>query len=315
MSGRLPPTSALPFPAPHTSLRLLDFQTDGALWPTRAQTRFVEAAGLRFACLREGDGPDLLLIHGVGGSMHGWAPLLPHLTPHFRVTALDLPGHGFTQIPEDDRLSLEGMSEDVSALLEALGVAPKVVLGHSAGAGLGAKLILDGRIVPELLLGVNPSLVPPTRMPMPPIVEKLARPFVRANAVAAFWAKFGSVEWVVRKMVDSTGSRIPAEQFACYRRIAAHSGPIHAALTMMSNWRPELLSRRFDELAQRVPVIGLMAGERDEWIPAEEIRGVAARLPGSRLVMLPAGHLAPEETPADIARLVRSAWSSRRAGA
>ena len=207
------------------------------------------------------------------------------------------------------------MSEDVSELLTAVGCRPRIVVGHSAGAGIAAKMVLDGRIDPEALVGVNPSLVPPTRMPMPPVVERLARPFVQGQAFAGFWAQFGKVEWVIRRMIASTGSTIPESHMTCYRTIARHSAQVHAALTMMSNWRPEQLVSGFGDLRERVGAIGLIAGERDAWIPEAEVRGVAARIPGARLVTVPAGHLAPEECPDRVAELIRTAVREDRPGA
>lgn len=288
-------------------MRALDWSTDGSHWPTRRGSRFVDTGELRFLVWQGGMGPDLLLLHGVGGSTHCWAPLLPHLTPHFRVTAPDLPGHGFTASPSDERISLSGMSRDVGLLLETLDIHPLGVVGHSAGAGLGMMLILEDRIRPEVWVGVNPSLVPPKKMPLPPLLERLARPFVQANAFAGFWAALGSQGWALRSLLKSTGSSVSPVQEECYRRIARSPAQVHTALTMMSNWAPELLSRGFDDVVDRCGELLLLAGEDDRWIPRAEVEEVAARIRGARLETIPGGHLAPEEHPVRLAAAVRQA--------
>lgn len=57
----------------------------------------------------QGEGPDLVLLHGWGMNGGVWATLLPRLTPHFRVTRIDLPGHGGSPFdPEADSIGAWG---------------------------------------------------------------------------------------------------------------------------------------------------------------------------------------------------------------
>ncbi|WP_415404931.1 alpha/beta fold hydrolase [Tateyamaria sp. SN3-11] len=74
-------------------------------------------------------GGPLLLIHGVGLRAEAWAPMLPHLTAQFRVTALDLPGHGHSAaLP--DKATLADFTDSIAEVLNA----PTYVVGHSMGA-------------------------------------------------------------------------------------------------------------------------------------------------------------------------------------
>ena len=57
----------------------LDWATDGADWPNREASRFVEAAGLRWHVQVMGAGPVLLLLHGTGASTHSWRDVMPKL--------------------------------------------------------------------------------------------------------------------------------------------------------------------------------------------------------------------------------------------
>ena len=65
-----------------------------------------------------GDGPTLVLIHGICHSRHAWDDVLPGLVDHFRVVAIDLPGHGETPDPDslDDEVG-ERMLDDLAAFL------------------------------------------------------------------------------------------------------------------------------------------------------------------------------------------------------
>ncbi|MFZ4410973.1 MAG: alpha/beta fold hydrolase, partial [Paracraurococcus sp.] len=79
-------------------------------WPNRPTSRLVAAGGLRWHVQVAGTGPVLLLVHGTGAATHSWRDLLPLLARHFTVVAPDLPGHGFTERPRAEGLSLPGMA-------------------------------------------------------------------------------------------------------------------------------------------------------------------------------------------------------------
>ena len=95
----------------------LDFARDGADWPNRETSRFIEAGGLNWHVQVMGQGPDLLLLHGTGGATHSWRALAPLLAKHFHVVAPDLPGHGFTTARRAPDLSLPGMAASIAALI------------------------------------------------------------------------------------------------------------------------------------------------------------------------------------------------------
>jgi pimeloyl-ACP methyl ester carboxylesterase len=136
----------------------LRFDRDGTDWPLRESSRFVEASGLSWHVQRMGEGPTCLLLHGAGGSSHSWRDVAPHLARHLDVIALDLPGHGFTEPLPSRRLSLPGMAQSVGDLLDSLQAVPSVVVGHSAGAAVAARLCLDGRAKPRVVVSFNGAL-------------------------------------------------------------------------------------------------------------------------------------------------------------
>jgi pimeloyl-ACP methyl ester carboxylesterase len=79
-----------------------------------------------------GDGPPLLLVHGLGGSAANWCELVPLLAPKRRVVAPDLPGHGGSG-PLAGLAGLGAFADRVVAVAEREHALPAPVVGHSLG--------------------------------------------------------------------------------------------------------------------------------------------------------------------------------------
>jgi len=112
---------------------------------------------------------------------------------------------------------------------------------------------------------------------------------------------------VLRRRMDSTGSRLDADGHAHYARLAADPAHVGAVLTMMAVWdlRPMLhdLPRLQPPLQPRLHQV---VGSRDGTVPPRLAVDVNRLVPGSRLHTLPGlGHLAHEEDPAAVACLLR----------
>ena len=105
--------------------RELTFARDGADWPNREASAFVEARGLRWHVQTMGTGPDVLMVHGTGASTHSWEGLAPLLAQRFRLVAPDLPGHGFTQAKRTPDLSLPGMARALAVPARRAGILPE----------------------------------------------------------------------------------------------------------------------------------------------------------------------------------------------
>jgi magnesium chelatase accessory protein len=277
-----------------------DFDVEGADWPNRASSRFVEAGGLRWHVQAMGEGPVLLLLHGTAAATHSWRGLAPLLARHFTVIAPDLPGHGFTDTP--DAMSLPGLAALAGQLVEALGQPPQMVVGHSAGAAIAVRAALDGHIAPRAIVGIGAALLPfPGALAMlfPAMARMLfANPFV-PHLFAMRVRVPGEVE---RFLARSTGSTIDAEGLAHYERLFRSPAHVGGALAMMAGWDLIPLERDLPRL--RVP-LALIHGTRDKTVPPSVSERVAKLVPTAELFPIPGlGHLAHEEQPGRIADIL-----------
>lgn len=279
----------------------LVWDRDGRDWPNRAFSRFQVAGGLRWHLQQMGAGPTLLLIHGTGASTHSWRDLAPLLARDFTVLAADLPGHAFTEPPAQARkLSLAGMATALAALVDATGLTVHGVVGHSAGAAIGAQMVLERRISPRSLIGLNAAL-----LPLPGVAGLIFPPVARLMAATSLTARVFS--WragdraAVQRLIEGTGSTLDTRGIELYGRLVGDVRHVSSALGMMAQWRPGEL-----RLADLALPVGLLAGGRDSAVPPDDARRLVGLLPQARLTVLPnAGHLTHEERPADVARWIR----------
>ena len=283
----------------------LVWERDGRDWPQREASRFVDAADLRWHVQQTGlpvrEAPALLLIHGTGGSLHSWRDVAPLLAPHFHVVAVDLPGHAFTSAAPAAQMSLPGMTGALAALLRQLDVAPALVVGHSAGAAIAARLALDGHNAPRALVGVNAALLPFHGLPGL-VFAPIARLLASASLVPRLFAWRAQDTASVARLIARTGSTLDAKGVALYARLVRSPGHVAGALAMMANWDLDPL---WAELPRLAPPLLLMVGTQDATLPPDQDPRVAARVPGARIERLPGlGHLAHEEQPQQIVERV-----------
>lgn len=285
----------------------LRFDRDGRDWPHRDASRFVSVGRLRWHVQAMGQGPVLLLLHGTGAATHSWRALMPLLAEQFSVVAIDLPGHGFTSGRPAGGLAMPAMARAVADLLSDLRIEPDVVVGHSAGAAIGVRLVSDGWVQPRAVIGLNAALLPFPGLAARifPTMAKLL--FANPFAPYIFSRIAQGPSEVARFLLRSTGSTIDAEGVALYTRLFSDPGHCGAAIAMMAEWDLEGFAARLPALS--VPLT-LLHGDGDAAIPARTMAQVAAMVPGTRTELLDGlGHLAHEEAPERVAGRIRAVWA------
>ncbi|MEO0993727.1 MAG: alpha/beta fold hydrolase BchO, partial [Pseudomonadota bacterium] len=274
------------------------WRRDGRDWPHRDTSRFVRAEGLEWHVQVTGSGPVALLLHGAGGASHSWRGLIPLLAEHYTVVVPDLPGHGFTGTPPDPGLALPAMARRLSGLVSALGEAPSLGIGHSAGAAILMQMALDGRTAPQKIVGINPALSPFRGLPGL-VLPAMARA-LHWNPLAAYLISVAAIDPnAVPVLIRGMGSRIDAEGLRLYTRLLRCPGHVAGTVGMMAAWDLDPLWAALPELT--LPVL-VLAGESDRAVPPSLSSEAAERLAAARLHPLPGlGHLAHEEDPETVA--------------
>jgi magnesium chelatase accessory protein len=276
----------------------LNWEREGGDWPNRQASLFVNVAGLDWHVQEFGEGPSALLIHGTGASTHSWSWLAPHLSGRFRLILIDLPSHAFTSAVPSSRMTLPEMSSAVGSLLKALGASPILGIGHSAGAAILLRMTLDNHFTPQSIVSINGALMPfpgMARHIFPAMAKMLFLNPLTPRFFAWRAAQTGSVE----KLIESTGSQIPADSIAFYRRLLSSADHVAGALSMMANWDLAPLMR---DLPNLKPALVQIVGSNDWAVPADQAFQIAQRFSRPQpLVLRGLGHLAHEEDPARVA--------------
>jgi len=198
--------------------------------------------------------PDLVLLHGWGAHSGVWDTVLPMLTENFRVTCIDLPGHG-----NSHELSENSVESWANAVLD---VAPEkaIWLGWSLGGIIGqsAAVIENNRIEKLILLASTPKFVATTEWPEA-VDEKTFQAFytevIREPAQSLF--RFIAIQ--------TRGSKTASEDSRVLRKTLLEPSPIPAALDVGMQLLLETdLREELHKISCPVLVLG---GERDSLVP------------------------------------------------
>lgn len=284
----------------------LDWDREGRSWPHREASLFVRAGGLRWHVQRMGEGPTALLIHGTGASTHSWRDVMSLLGRHFTVVAMDLPGHAFTDTPSAAQLSLPGIAGALSALVETLSLDVALVVGHSAGAAIGARLVLDGALAPKALASINGAFLPLAGWPGV-VFPSVARVMAATPLAPQLFSRRNWDRAAVEKLIGGTGSSLDTAGLALYATLVRDARHTAGALGMMARWDLRPLARDLSRL--RTPLT-LLVGANDRAVPPYDAERVRALIPATTpcvLSRVTGGHLVHEERPADVVQRLLSA--------
>ena len=249
--------------------------------------------GVRLRWFVGGEGPSLLLLHGLGGAASNWIELAPELARENRVIAVDLPGHGGSS-PLPALPNLEPFADRVGFVLRREAADPAVVVGHSLGCVVALRLAMRS---PELVRGLAlvsaagigsttrraryalalSSLVQPGRL-LAPFRDRIAG----SRRLRAFvWGPWATPD-------GTTVS--PAATIGLLEGPSLHSDTTSAAAALVEE------DPRVDLERVRCPAM-LLWGARDPQVPVGDAFEYARRLRAPLRVVAGAGHLVIAERP------------------
>jgi pimeloyl-ACP methyl ester carboxylesterase len=256
--------------------------------------------GHRVVYREEGEGPALLLIHGMAGSIATWERVIPGLAKEFTVIAPDLLGHGESEKAVGD-LSLGGFASTLRDLLIALGHEHATVVGQSLGGGVAMQLAYQYPERCERLVLVSSGglgrevnrLLKLLSLPGSAAVLKLAcAPAIRdvVSAVGALGAKIGlSTAPHVQELwrsYSSLGDEATRRAFLRTLRAVIDAGGQAVSATNRLH------------LAGEMPTL-IIWGDADPIIPVSHAHAAHEAIAGSQLEIFPGvGHYPHCEDPA-----------------
>ncbi len=270
------------------------------------EMRTVRIHGHRRAFVTAGDGPVLLMIHGIGHDHRTWLPVLSTLSKRFTVIAPDLLGHGSSDKPRCD-YSMGGFANGMRDLLTVLGINRATVVGHSLGGGVTMQFAYQfpertERIVLVASGGLGKSVNPLLRALSLPgadtAISVATAPGIRQAATAAmrglratgltYAQDFESVSDIYNNLAD------PGARRAFLHTLRGVIDRRGQAISM--------IDRAY--LARGMPTM-IVWGERDMVIPVKHAWAAAQLLPGCRFeVLKEAGHMPQEDAPLRFAEVL-----------
>jgi len=103
--------------------------------PANFEGKYIEISGIKVRYNQIGKGPDILLIHGVPGSIEDWEPIISSLSSNYRITVYDRPGHGYSSA-EKIGYNLEHNANIALGIINKLHLKNVIVVGHSYGGSV-----------------------------------------------------------------------------------------------------------------------------------------------------------------------------------
>jgi pimeloyl-ACP methyl ester carboxylesterase len=264
-----------------------------------ADMQFVKIHGHDVAFRCAGDGPVLVLVHGIAGSSGTWAHVMPSLAERYTVIAPDLLGHGESAKPRGD-YSLGAYASGIRDLLAVLGHERATFVGHSLGGGIAMQLAYQFPERCERLVlvgsgGLGRDVGTLLKVLSAPGME-FVLPLVLTRGLHDAAAKVG--RFVGRSGFEA--NTLLQEIWASYTRLTdarAQRAFVHTIRAVIDPWGQRVSARDRLYLAAEVPVL-IVWGAKDRVIPVAHAHAAHELIPGSRLEIIEdAGHFVPLERP------------------
>ncbi len=249
--------------------------------------------------LRAGEGPPILLIHGITSSSRTWREVMPGLAEHHEVIAPDLLGHGHSAKPRGD-YSLGAYASGLRDLLTMLGIGRVTVVGHSLGGGVAMQFAYQfpgrlGRLVLVDSGGLGNEVAPFLRAATLPGAEYVI-PVLFSSPLRATGRAIGSALGKLG-VQGSANTRGLAEGMESLGDPEKRRAFVHTARSVIDPRGQRVDARDRLYLSKDVPTM-VVWGENDHVIPVRHGQRAHEMMPHSRFELVPgAGHFAHNDDP------------------
>jgi pimeloyl-ACP methyl ester carboxylesterase len=257
-----------------------------------AESRVVH--GHKRAFVRAGEGPALLLLHGIGNNCQTWSKVIDRLAETHTVIAPDLLGHGNSDKPRGD-YSLAAYANGMRDLLSILDIEKATVVGHSLGGGIALQfayqfpercerlaLVGSGGLGPELSAGLRAATLPGAELVVTALAQISAPLRTGLQAVEKVgrvtgWRRIGDLAQAVDALLALKDTEARRAFLRTLRGVVDARGQAVTALDRIY-------------LADSVPML-VIWGAQDPIVPAQHAESVRVLVPSARVeVFDDAGH-------------------------
>ncbi len=255
------------------------------------------------------DGPVLLLLHGFPTSSHMFRELIPLLATRFRVIAPDLPGFGFTAVPEERgyRYSFDSLAQTIGRFTEEMGIERYGMYVFDYGAPVGFRLAVAH---PERVSGIvsqNGNAYE----------EGLSEAW---NPIQRYWKKptaenrealrgMLTMEGVKQQYTHGIpkGRTVAPEAYTLDEALLQRPGNAEIQLDLFLDYASNVaLYPRFQAyLRERTPRLLAIWGEKDPFFLPAGAEAFRRDVPGATVRLLPTGHFALETHVEEIAAAIQ----------
>jgi pimeloyl-ACP methyl ester carboxylesterase len=257
------------------------------------ETRVQVLHGRKLAYRTGGEGPAVLLIHGISGDSDAWVRVLhPLAAAGHEVIAPDMPGAGDSERQRGDH-SLGAHASMLRDLLTAIDRGPVTVVGHSLGGGMAMQFAYQfPEMVERLVLvdsgGLGREVSPLIRAALLPGAERFLS-LANGEEVRSAVAGMG-------RLLDRVGLKPSSDVTEALRGVGSlqdrdrREAFVRTARSVISLGGQRVSANDKLYLAAHVPTM-IVWGERDKLIPVDHAHAAHEAMPGSRLELFPtAGH-------------------------
>jgi pimeloyl-ACP methyl ester carboxylesterase len=253
-----------------------------------------------------GQGPVLLLLHGIANSSETWEPVADALAERYTLIAPDLLGHGASATPRGD-YSLGAHASGARDLLTALGHDHVTVVGHSLGGGIAMQfayqfpercerlvLVSSGGLGREVHLLLRAASLPGADWVLPVLTSRGVRGISRG------------VGALLRRgpLPPSGDIEILARGFGALGTTGSRQAFLHTVRAVIEPSGQRVSANDRLHLAAVLPTL-IVWGEKDSIIPVRHGYAAHEAMPGSRLEVFPgAGHMPHHDAPERFAEVL-----------
>jgi 4,5:9,10-diseco-3-hydroxy-5,9,17-trioxoandrosta-1(10),2-diene-4-oate hydrolase len=266
------------------------------------EDRWVTASGLRTRYWEVGEGPPLILLHGIGAHAGFWRASIPGLANDYRVIVPDLCGSGRSDVPGE--VSRAVFSDWLADFIDAVGASPASLVANSMGGGVALATSLDHRehvhaLVLVSALGLGKSVGLGFRIASIPVLGELVLPSDAKGIRRELLRIAYDDGWFWDGLAEETEELAQIQEarqffFKTLRWGVSLFGGVRARASAV------------DELSSLNIPVQIIWGRQDPIFPLRLGESAVRRIPGADLVVIDdCGHMPHMERPDEFNRHVR----------